>query len=232
VSAIVFGDSVSVTLANALETVSRFWSVSVANGGIVGCGVALGTSVRSDGITSPIPGSCYQWQATWQAKLAQVHPQVAVVLLGRWELLDRVINGTWQHIGEPAFDAYLAQQLDAAIATASSNGAAVVLCTAPYFVGLEAPGGGTYPENQSSRVDEWNAIVHAAIARHPGVKLFDLNALVSPGGQYASTVDGVVVRSSDGVHFSETSGAVLGPALLPVVRDAARSAGTLPKGAT
>ena len=231
VSSIVFGDSVSVTLANALADVSQFWSVSVANAGIVGCGIALGTAVRSDGITSAIPGSCYQWQTTWAAKLAAVHPQVAVILLGRWELLDRVLNGAWQHIGEPAFDAYLAQQLDMAIATASSTGAAVVLCTAPYFLGLEAPGGGTYPENQPARVDEWNAIVRAAVARHPGVTLFDLNALVSPGGQYGSTVDGVVVRSSDGVHFSDTAGAVVGPALLPVIRDAARSAGTLARGA-
>jgi peptidoglycan/LPS O-acetylase OafA/YrhL len=232
VSAVVFGDSVSVTLANALGAVSKFWSVSVANGGIVGCGVALGTSVRSDGITSPIPGSCYQWQTTWQSTLARARPQVAIVLLGRWELLDRELNGTWQHVGQPAFDTYLAQQLDAAIATAGSTGAPVVLCTAPYFLGLEAPGGGTYPENQPERVDAWNAVVRAAVARHPGVTLFDLNKLVSPSGAYASSVDGVVVRSSDGVHFSLTAGAVVGPALLPVVRDAARSAGTLSGRAT
>ncbi len=231
VSAAVFGDSVSVTLAEALEAVGKFWAVRVANGGVVGCGVALGTAVRSDGITSPVPGSCYQWQATWEATLARAHPQVAVVLLGRWELLDRELDGTWQHIGEPGYDAYLAQQLDSAIATASSTGAAVVLCTAPYFLGLEAPGGGTYPENQPARVDEWNAIVRAAVARHPGVTLFDLNALVSPGGQYASTVGGVVVRSSDGVHFSDSAGAIVGPALLPVVRAAALSAGTLGGGA-
>ncbi|HVM64064.1 MAG TPA: acyltransferase family protein [Acidimicrobiales bacterium] len=232
VTAAVFGDSVAVTLANALETASRFWAVSIANGGVVGCGVALGTAVRSDGITSAVPGSCYRWQATWEATLARAHPQVAIVLLGRWELLDRQLNGQWQHIGQPGFDAYLAQQLDAAIATASSTGAAVVLCTAPYFLGLEAPGGGTYPENQPARVDEWNAIVRAAIARHPGVTLFDLNSLVSPSGQYTATVNGAVVRSSDGVHFSDTAAAVLDPALLPVVRAAAPRAGTLGGGAT
>ncbi len=221
VSAVVFGDSVAVTLGNALEPVSQYWVVNLVNGGVVGCGVALGSAVRSDGTTSPVPGSCYQWQAKWEATLARAHPQVAIILLGRWELLDRELNGAWQHVGQPAFDTYLAQQLDAAITTASSTGAAVVLCTAPYFLGLEAPGGGTYPENQPSRVDEWNAIVRAAVARHPEVTLFDLNALVSPGGQYASTVSGVVVRSSDGVHFSPTAGAIVGPALLPVARKAA-----------
>jgi peptidoglycan/LPS O-acetylase OafA/YrhL len=230
VSMAVLGDSVSVTLGDALAAVGRFYAVKVTNGGIVGCGVALGTAVRSDGQTSPVPGSCYRWQATWQATLDQAHPAVAVILLGRWELLDRQVGGVWQHVGEPAFDTYLAQQLDLAIDTAGSDGAAVVVCTAPYFQGLEPPGGGTYPENQSVRVDVWNELVRQAVSRHPGARLFDLNALMSPGGTYTDVVDGVAVRSSDGVHLSVASGAVVGPALLPVIRDAALPADTLSGG--
>jgi peptidoglycan/LPS O-acetylase OafA/YrhL len=227
ISAAVLGDSVSVTLSNALAAVSRFWSVQVTNGGIVGCGVALGTEVRSDGQASPIPGSCYRWQSTWQATLARARPDVVVILLGRWELLDRVLDGRWQHIGQPAFDAYLGQQLDSAITTAGSSGAAVVLCNAPYFLGMEAPQGGTFPENDAARVDRWNELVREAETRHPGVVSFDLNALMSPNGHYVSEIDGVAVRSSDGVHFSVAAGSVLGPALLPVIRDAALTAGTL-----
>ena len=226
----VLGDSVSVTLGDALAAAGRYFAVRVTNGGIVGCGVALGTAVRSDGQTSAIPGSCYHWQATWQSTLDRTRPAVAVVLLGRWELLDRQLNGVWQHIGEPTYDTYLGQQLDLAIATAASDGAAVVVCTAPYYQGLEPPAGGTYPENESSRVDLWNELVREAVARHPGVRLFDLNALMSPGGRYADVVDGVAVRSSDGVHFSVAAGGVLGPALLPVVRDVALTTDTLSKG--
>jgi peptidoglycan/LPS O-acetylase OafA/YrhL len=230
VSMAVLGDSVSVTLGDALSAVARYYAVQVTNGGIVGCGVALGTEVRSDGQTSAIPGSCYRWQTTWQATLDQARPDVAVVLLGRWELLDRQVDGVWQHIGEPAYDAYLSQQLDLAIGIAGSDGSAVVVCTAPYFQGLEPPQGGTYPENQSGRVDLWNELVRQAVARHPGVRLFDLNALMSPAGKYADVVDGVAVRSSDGVHFSVASGAVVGPALLPFIRNAALTADTLSRG--
>jgi peptidoglycan/LPS O-acetylase OafA/YrhL len=230
VSMAVLGDSVSVTLGDALAAVGRFYAVKVTNGGIVGCGVALGTAVRSDGQTSPVPGSCYRWQATWQATLDQARPAVAVVLLGRWELLDRQLNGVWQHIGEPSFDTYLAQQLDLAIDTAGSDGAAVVVCTAPYFQGLEPPQGGTYPENESVRVDLWNELVRQAVARHPGTQLFDLNALMSPDGRYTDAVDGVAVRSSDGVHFSVAAGAVVGPALLPFVRGAVVPADTMSRG--
>ncbi len=230
VSMAVLGDSVSVTLANALAAVGQFFTVQVINGGIVGCGVALGTAVRSDGETSPVPGSCYHWQSTWQATLDRARPSVAVILLGRWELLDRMVDGTWQHIGQPGYDGYLAQQLDTAITTAGSDGAAVVVCTTPYYQGMEAPQGGTFPENDSTRVDRWNELVREAVARHPGVELFDLNALTSPAGKYASAVDGVVIRSSDGVHFSAAAGAIVGPALLPMVRDAALGAGTLAGG--
>ena len=31
-------------------------------------------------------------------------PDVAVILLDRWELMDRRLDGRWQHVGDPAFD--------------------------------------------------------------------------------------------------------------------------------
>lgn len=142
-------------------------------------------------------------------------------MLGRWEILDRVVNGTWQHIGQPAFDAYITSQLDQAVAIAGGGGATVVLCTVPYFDGLEEPGGGTFPENQPARVVRFNQLIRAEVASHPGVKLFDLNALVSPGGHYAAYIDGTPIRTSDGVHFSVPGGEWVGTSLLPTVRQAA-----------
>ncbi len=37
---------------------------------------------------------------------------VAVILLDRWELMERRINGRYQHVGHPDFDAYLAGELE------------------------------------------------------------------------------------------------------------------------
>jgi hypothetical protein len=47
------------------------------------------------------------------------------------------------------------------------------------------------------------------------VALFDLHGLVSPGGHFASVINGRAVRSSDGVHFSPEGGALVGAHLFP-----------------
>jgi hypothetical protein len=51
--------------------------------------------------------------------------------------------------------------------------------------------------------------------------LYDLNGAVSPNAKFTSILDGVAVRSSDGVHFTPASGAFLSPRLFPVLRAAA-----------
>ena len=231
VRAAMFGDSVSVTLAAGMIDAEGPFGVDLRNDGIVGCGVATGTAVRSIGHTSAIPGMCYQWQQIWQHNVDRDRPAVSVILLGRWEELDREVDGQWQHIGEPAFDAYVSGLLDRAIAIAGSEGATVMLCTAPYDDGIERPDGGTYPENVPARADEYNALVRAAIARHPGVQLFDLGQLVSPNGHFAWTIGGVAVRSSDGVHFSPAGGGYVATRLLPAIVAAATVGGRTAGGA-
>jgi hypothetical protein len=162
-----------------------------------------------------MPGSCFEWEHFWQAYIDRVRPAVSVILLGRWEMLDRQVDGQWQHLGQRTFDTYLADRLDRAIAIAGSQGATVIVCTTPYFSGAERPQGGAWPENDPRRVDRFNQLVRAAVSRHPAVTLFDLHGLVSPGGHFASVINGRAVRSSDGVHFSPEGGALVGAHLFP-----------------
>src|ERR1019366_4878997 len=120
------------------------------NGAEIGCGVALGTDVRSLGQVSPVPAACRSWPADWQRWVAVTQPAVSIILLGRWEVLDRQIAGRWQHLGDAGFDDYVAGQLDQAIDIAQSQGGTVVLCTAPYFNGVERPQGGSCRKTRQS----------------------------------------------------------------------------------
>ena len=219
--ALVLGDSVAVTLANGMRAPASSAGLALHNGAIVGCGIAVGRAVRSVGQVGDVPPPCLLWEQTWRASIEEVRPAVTVILVGRWELLDRQLDGRWQHIGQPAFDQYLSTQLDRAIAIAASGGGAVVLCTVPYFQGAERPEGGIWPENDPARADRFNVLVRAALARHPSVVAFDLNALVSPHGRFASVIDGRAIRSDDGVHFSPDGGAFVATRLLPVLLAAA-----------
>ena len=61
-------------------------------------------------------------------------------------------------------------------------------------------------------------------AEHPLTdSVVDLNAAACPGGKYTSTVDGVVIRRSDGVHFTNAGGEFLAPKIMPPIVAAGRA---------
>src|SRR6266545_2114825 len=150
-------------------------------------------------------------------------PDVAVILLDRWELMDRKLDGAYHHVGEPAFDAYLTGQLDQAVSTASARGARVVLLTAPYTHRSERPDGGLYPEDEPARVDAWNALLRAEAAKHAdNVTVLDLAKVVCPNGAFTWTINGMRVRS-DGLHFTPAAvQRLIAPWLLPQLARLAR----------
>jgi hypothetical protein len=147
------------------------------------------------------PG-CEHWDVRWRKGVQHDDPDVAVILLDRWELMDRRLQGTYRHVGQPDFDAYLTSELDLAIEIAGARGAHVVLLTAPYTRRVERPDGGLWAEDEPARVDAWNGLLRAAAVRHAGwVSVLDLNRLVCPEGAFAWRVQGIRIRS-DGLHFT------------------------------
>jgi lysophospholipase L1-like esterase len=131
--------------------------------------------------------------------VANDRPDVALLVVGRWETIDRVHDGRWTHVGDPAFDAYLTGELRQAIEILGATGAEVVVTTEPYNRRAEKPDGSLYPEDQPGRVDRWNALVRNVVGRYPNAGVLDLNEKLGPSGSYASKVDGIRMRS-DGVH--------------------------------
>ncbi|GAB1640602.1 acyltransferase family protein [Krasilnikovia sp. MM14-A1259] len=221
-----FGDSVSWVIGTYLPRHPGMWTSVRA---IQGCGIATLPDILMLGTPHTNYPGCTSWQQRWQRGVDRDNPDVAVVELNRWELMDRRYQGSYQHVGEPAYDAYLTAQLDAAVHIAASRGAAVVLLTAAYTHRAERPDGGLYPEDQPDRVDAWNRLVHAEAARRPGtVTVLDVRPLVCPGGRFAWDIDGARVRS-DGLHYTPYAVQnIIAPWLLP--RLAAIAAGTYRAG--
>jgi len=222
VRAVLLGDSVALTLGEGLLDEQAAYGVQTVDGGLVGCGVLGAGTVRVQGQAVPVVPGCANWERGWRGLVAQVRPDVAAILVGRWEVVDREMGGRWTHVGEPAFDAFVGAQLDKAIDDAGSSGAPVVLLTAPHFAGLERPDGGRWPEDDPARVDRFNALLRAAAARHRGTTVFDLGALAEPVGHYTATIDGVTVRRADGIHFTEQGADLLAPAVMGALTRAAR----------
>jgi hypothetical protein len=211
----IFGDSVAWTVGAYLPDHP---GLSVNNIAIQGCGITLQTDILEQGTPHTIYPYCPGWPAKYQGAINIDDPDVSVLLLNRWELMDAKINGTgnYTHVGNPDYDAYLIGQLDQAVRIMSSHGARVVFLTAAYTHRAERPDGGLYNEDQPARVDAWNADLRTEAAKHPDVvTILDLNKVVCPDGKYTDSVGGLAVRS-DGLHFTPQGvQRLIAPWLLP-----------------
>ncbi|GIH17051.1 acyltransferase family protein [Rugosimonospora africana] len=208
-----FGDSVAWTIGTYLPNQSN---AAVTTRAIQGCGITLQSDIVELGSPHTLYPYCPSWPSRWQSGVDADDPDVSVILLNRWELMDARLNGKYTHVGNPDFNAYLSGQLNRAVSIAGSHGARVVLLTAAYTHRAERTDGGLYDEDQPSRVDAWNAVIRAEAAKHPDTTVvLDLNKLVCPDGRYTESVNGLRVRS-DGLHFTpEGVQQLIAPWLMP-----------------
>jgi peptidoglycan/LPS O-acetylase OafA/YrhL len=194
----VFGDSIAWTLMHYLPPTPGFHFVDHT---IIGCSLVRGGPYRYLGQTLDQKPECETWPSRWPAQVAADQPDVALLIIGRWETVDRVNEGRWTHIGDPAFDAYLGGELQRALDTLGTTGIRVAVATVPYSRRGEKPDGTLYPEDQPERVDQWNTLLRRTIGQRPNVSILDLNRKLCPDGVYTAKVDGIQVRS-DGVHLT------------------------------
>jgi hypothetical protein len=202
------GDSLADNLGAGLAVAASRRGLRVFNDAISGCGVARSGAFRLAGARSSLSPVCAAWPDTWAERLMRDRPKVVAIQVGRHEVLDRMFEGRWTNILDDAYAAYVRSELVLAVRVARRGGARAVLLTSPSFRPSAAP------ENDPARVARFNGLLRELVAGDPDLVLIDLGGHVSPGGAYASAVDGVTVRS-DGVHFSRSGVVWIGEWLLP-----------------
>ncbi len=233
---LVVGDSTALTLGIGLSSppLAKAYHFTESDQGQLGCGVTIGTLHEIQGQIAPSAADCLpdpppgrvQWPEEWQGWIDSFQPNLVVLLAGRWEVVNRTYNGRWTNILDPAYAAYVKSQLQRAVDVATSRGAHMVIMTAPCYDEGEQPDGQPWPEDSKARLDVYNSLVHQVAAANPTtVSVYDLDALVCPGGHYAEFLDGVQVRTSDGIHFTWPGGIWIGARFWPaVIGDARRAA--------
>ena len=228
VKVLVVGDSMAGSLAAALAPEAAAYGVELINEGHPGCAVSTDSVFRFLLYDNPPGPPCQEGDPNalldqWQTWVDQYRPDV-VVYLGRVDIMDQDYDGTWTSIGASGFDGFLTDQLDRGIAILGSRHARVVLLTSPYYDSTIQGGGAAVPEDEPSRVTDDDRILAAVAGANPGVSVFPLGRLVTPGGHYSQDVDGVDMRCADGVHFSADAGQVVAPHLLPFLVHLGRAA--------
>ena len=248
VRVLLVGDSEALTLGFGLNAAIAAdpgrYHMTLVDGGIVACGVADGTTFTKAGVSgqqigwpcSPHPAKgkcppggifgpnqdvpCQAWTAAWTDWIRQVDPNVVVLLAGGAEVLDRVYDGRTTNILDPVFAAYVKSQLEKAVRIGTDHGALMVLMSKPCQSTGEQPDGSPWPEDSPARQAVYNSLLRQVAEQSPStVYLQDLNSYICPGGTYEASLNGVPVRSTDGVHFvigeKGEGGQYLAPAILP-----------------
>ncbi|HEX3947960.1 MAG TPA: SGNH hydrolase domain-containing protein, partial [Acidimicrobiales bacterium] len=245
VKVLLVGDSTALTLGLGLSAVMTSYGITLADEGIIGCGITVGAEWDTEDIDRPFPQPCNSrpappgtpllkttvsvfgtvkapvaerwtaWDSSWVDKF---DPNVVMVLAGRWETVDRTYRGKWTNILHPAYAAYVKRQLQRTVDLMSAQGARVVLLTAPCYDTGEQPDGQPWPTNSPQRLAVYNRLVREVAAEDPGTAaVVDLHGMVCPDGKYQQTIDGVQVRQPDGIHFTIPGGEILAPKILPTV---------------
>jgi hypothetical protein len=192
----VFGDSIAWTMMRYLPPTP---GLAFTNYTTIGCGIARGGPYRYVGQTLNQKPECDAWPSRWSQRITHDRPDVVLLMVGRWEVVDRMNEGVWTNVGESGYRDYLRGELNRALDILGSTGAKIVVATEPYNRRAEKPDGSLYPEDDPDRVDEWNAMLRSVVKTRKNVEVLDLNDKLGPGGYYTNWVDGIRMRS-DGVH--------------------------------
>lgn len=195
-SVAVFGDSVAWTMMRYLPPTP---GLAFTNYTTIGCGIARGGPYRYVGQTLNQKPECDAWPSRWSQRINHDRPDVVLLMVGRWEVVDRMNEGVWTDILETGYEDYLRGELNRALDILGATGARIVVTTEPYNRRAEKPDGSLYPEDDPDRVDEWNALLRSVVKPRKNVEVLDLNDKLGPGGVYTNWVDGIRMRS-DGVH--------------------------------
>jgi peptidoglycan/LPS O-acetylase OafA/YrhL len=223
VKVLVVGDSTALTLDIGLNEYATSYGIAPTNAGILGCGITTGKEYQLQGVDAPMATQCTghpaddQWYRLWADKISTIHPNVVMILAGRWEVVNRTYKGHWTNIEHPAYAAYVESQLERAVRVAGAGGAHVVLLTAPCDDSGEQPNGAPWPEDSRTRLALYNDLVRHVAATSPNTSLLNFNAMACPGGQYEEFMDGQQVRLADGVHFTFDGGNVFAPRIWPII---------------
>jgi peptidoglycan/LPS O-acetylase OafA/YrhL len=220
VRAVVFGDSMTEVATLGLSVSSSSWGVRLINDAAVGCDLLPQAMIEfQGGPPTPMSTGCLGWQQHWAQIIASEDPDVVIIGVGRWEVLNRLIDGQWDTIADAPLQQEISTALDQAIKVASAGGAQVVLLTLPYVKGTSTqPDGSAWDLNQPWRTDEFNSLVRQAAARHPGVAtVVDENKILDPKGVYTDFIGSIRVRNTDEEHPTVGGGMYMRPLVLPVV---------------
>ena len=101
---LVLGDSTAFTLAYYWHPGATSPPLAVTSAAVLGCGLATGPGYVGSTDLGDNP-ACDRWPAHWSQAITASRPQVAVIEVGAWDVLDRKVGGRILRVGTTAYAA-------------------------------------------------------------------------------------------------------------------------------
>ncbi|MDI1446127.1 acyltransferase family protein [Polyangium sp. 6x1] len=192
VKILVVGDSAAQSLGERMHAVQSGTGTIVIEKGTPDCSIMEGrrparslTNVPHDG------GPC---DARWASHADELHPDVTLVLLGGGFYARVEIDGRWQRICDPAWDAAYAEVLGDQLAMLAGKTGRLYVARVP------PPVGGWDKPELKGQVACFNRLIEKAAERDQRIRVLDLAERLCPGGPCALESQGEPIRP-DGMHF-------------------------------
>jgi peptidoglycan/LPS O-acetylase OafA/YrhL len=194
---VVFGDSQGMTLLlNKPADLDRYLRITDAT--IEGCGIMLARVSSRSGERRNLADSCSNWQPTWAQRARKLRPQIALVMLGAWDVFDLTIDGRLVPFSTPAWDARFTDALHRGTGELKRAGAQVALSLLPCYRPVRGSAG-LWPERgDDERTRHVNTLLRAAAAADPAHTF-----LVEPPESFCTDpkIGANVAYRWDGVHY-------------------------------
>ena len=214
----VVGDSLAFTLGVPWLQDEQRYGLQLADAAVLGCAFTTQGSLDVAGTWEGQSAGCPNALQTWAEEKRALHPQAVVVELGYRDQFDWKINGKVEHLGQPAFDAYVQSQIDKLVQVLGEGGTKILFLSVPYTHPPDQSDGSPAPAASPARHAQINSMLEGAAKRHPKtVSVLDIDETISPSNHYNADVNGQLCRF-DGVHFSAYCSGLLEPQVLGEVR--------------
>jgi lysophospholipase L1-like esterase len=213
---LLLGDSIAWSIGsgwyNGSATPPSDASVLLLNRGRYFCHVDSRPSRDVDGTVREEPNACPDWRSDWANAVADFQPDLVILPMSLWTVLDRKIDGSWVDWWDARYQRDLESLYEEAVGILTASGAKLVLLsTAPQDANGE--NAGVRPE-QNRRLASQNEMAKRIAAANPATTTFvDLSEWACPAGECRS-VGGLALRP-DGLHYSATGSAAIAAWLEP-----------------
>lgn len=204
-SAMVFGNSIPDSLANAVQ-IDAYPYLSITSNSFVGCEPTPGIQIWIGKKVRPTEG-CIEWRAFWPTLIKDQKPDVLVYFTSQALVSDWYVDGKTVHFGTRQHDAFLRDGLNTIRKTSLKAGAKHFAVSNLACHELPAFDGDDFDRmNSTANVKHINKVV-AEWADENSVPVIDTYSALCPGDVYSPTVNKVPLYN-DGLHFTAESGPI------------------------